>query len=224
MLTEVARGHVSVETRKKLVARLTSERDPDVLGQYVHHQAWQVRWAAIESLGKSGSRDAEGPLLAVLKTNPDVRDYPWANVALGRVGSKAAIPALIDLIHHPVEDVKGTAIAALGVVGDASLTPTYLDALSDRNWVAKWAAMGAIARNADERAVAPVSARVRSILTRQRTRNLGGTTEVMYALEFLDRWSTSSPIAAETIRWVRAKALARLLSDERAWFETKFGA
>jgi HEAT repeat protein len=143
-------GHVPVETRQKLVAGLTAERDPEILGRYVHHPAWQVRWAAIESLGKSGSPQAEGPLLAVLRTNP------------------------------------------------------------------------AIARNADERAVAPVSERVRSILSRERKRDLGGTTEVMYALEFLDRSSSSSPIAAETIRWVRAKALARLLKEERAWFETKF--
>jgi HEAT repeat protein len=211
------------ETRQKLVARLTAERDPEVLGQYVHHRAWQVRWAAIESLGKSGSPEAEGPLLAVLRTNLDVRDYPWANAALGRVGSKAAVPALIALMHHRIEDVKGSAIAALGAIGDASLTPTYLDALSDRNWVAKWAAMGAIARNADERAIAPVSERVRSILSRERKRDLGGTTELMYALEFLERWSSSSMVAAETIRWVRANALARLHKEERAWFDTKFG-
>jgi HEAT repeat protein len=216
-------GHVPVETRQKLVARLTDERDPEVLGQYVHHPAWQVRWAAIASLGKSGSPMAEGPLLAVLQTNPDARDYPFASAALGRVGSMAAVPALTALMHHRIEDVKASAIAALGAIGDASLTPTYLDALSDRNWVAKWAAMGAIARNADERAIAPVSERVRSILSRERKRDLGGTTEVMYALEFLDRWSTSSPIAADTIAWVRSKALARLLKEERAWFETKFG-
>jgi HEAT repeat protein len=214
---------VSVETRQKLVSRLSAERDPNVLGQYVHHPAWQVRWAAIESLGRSGSREAEGPLLAVLQTNPDARDYPFANAALGRVGSKAAIPALTALMHHRIEDVKASAIAALGAIGDASLTPTYLDALSDRNWVAKWAAMGAIAKNADERAIAPVSERVRSILSRQRKQDLGGTTEVMHALDFLDRWSSSSPVAAETIRWVREKAVARLLDEERAWLETKFG-
>jgi len=215
---------VPVETRHQLVARLTAERDPDVLGEYVHHPAWQVRWAAIESLGKSGSPKAEGPLLAVLRTSADARDYPWANAALGRVGSKAAIPALSALIHHQIEDVKGSAIAALGAIGDASLTPTYLDALSDRSWVAKWAAMGAIARNADERAVEPVSQRVRAILSRERKRDLGGTTEVMYALEFLDRWSSSNPVAAETIEWVRTSALGRLLKEERTWFDTKFGA
>jgi HEAT repeat protein len=217
------KGHVPDETRQQLVARLTAERDPKVLGQYVHHPAWQVRWAAIESLGRSGSPEAEGPLLGVLRTNADARDYPFANAALGRVGSKAAIPALTALIHHRIEDVKGSAVAALGAIGDASLTPIYLEALSDRNWVAKWAAMGAIARNADERAVAPVSERVRSILSRERKRNLGGTTEVMYALAYLDRWSSSSPIAAETIGWVREKGLARLFKEERVWFESRFG-
>jgi HEAT repeat protein len=209
---------VAVETRQKLVARLSLERSPEILGQYVHHAAWQVRWAAIESLGKSGSPDAEAPLVAVLRTNPDARDFPFAAAALRKVGSKAAIPALAALIHHPTEDVKASAIGALGVLGDASLTPTYLEALSDRSWVAKWYAMGAIAARADDRAISPVSERVRSILSRDRKTNVGETTELMYALEFLDRWR-SNAIADQVIRWVRTNAISRLDERERAWFE-----
>jgi HEAT repeat protein len=208
---------VAVETRQKLVARLEAERDPETLGHYVHHAAWQVRWAAIASLGKSGSPGAEAPLLEVLRTNPDARDFPFAAAALREVGSKAAIPALTALIHHPMEDVKASAIGALGVLGDASLTPTYLDALSDRSWVAKWYAMGAIAARADDRAIGPVSERVRSILSRDRKTNVGGTTELMYALEFLGRWR-SNAVADEAIRWVRTKAISRLDERERTWF------
>ena len=37
----------------------------------------------------------------------------------------------------------------LCVLGDASLTPVYLDALTDRSWAAKWYAMAAIHDKAD---------------------------------------------------------------------------
>ncbi|MBI2781725.1 MAG: HEAT repeat domain-containing protein [Chloroflexi bacterium] len=211
------------ETRQQLVARLAAERDPDVLREYVHHAAWQVRWTAIESLGKSGSPDAEAALLEVLQLNADVRDLPFANAALRQVGSKAAVPALTALIHHPNEDVKASAIGALGVLGDASVTPTYLDALSNRSWVAKWYAMEAISRGADERAIGPVCERVRSILRRERKVKLAGTTELMYALEYLARWRSSSIVVEETIAWVRQTAIGRLRPEERSWFETTFG-
>ena len=121
----------------KLVQRLRLERDPAVLGRFVDHRAWQVRWEAIESLGKSESPGAEQYLLQVLGTSGDKFDLTNANAALGRVGSRAAIPSLATLIHHPVEDVKVSAIHALGVLGDRTLTPLYLDALSDQSWVTK---------------------------------------------------------------------------------------
>lgn len=124
------------ETRQQLVDRLRIERDPVVLGRYVHHAAWQVRWAAIQALGESGSAGAEAPLLAVLRDN-DPKDFPLANAALGKVLSKAAIPALAALVHHRIDDVKASAMAALGSLGDPSLTPIYLDALTDRSWVAR---------------------------------------------------------------------------------------
>jgi hypothetical protein len=148
---------------------------------------------------------------------------PFANSALGKAGSKAAIPVLGSLIHHRVEDVKSSAISALGVLGDASLTPLYLDALSDRSWLTKWSAMGAIARQADDRAVGPVADRIRAVLGRDRKTNVGGTTEVMYALEYLDRWRATNDAAAQTIEWVRTTGVRRLQPDELGWFEARFG-
>jgi HEAT repeat protein len=212
---------MAAEMRQPLIARLQSERDPEVLGRYVHDRAWQVRWAAIQSLGKSESLDAEAPLLEVLAEN-EPNDLPFANTALGRVGSKAAIAALTGLIHHPIEDVKASAIRALESLGDASLTPTFLDALSDRSWVAKWYAMAAIAAHADERAIDAVNERLRASLRRDRKTSVAGMTEVMYALTYLGRWRPTHPDADEAIRWVREEAIGRLHPNERTWFDATF--
>ena len=93
-------------TRARLVARVERERDPEILGPFVSHRWWQVRWAAIESLGKTESPASERYLLQVLATSDNKYDLGNANAALGQVGSNAAIPALTGFIHHPIEDVK----------------------------------------------------------------------------------------------------------------------
>ena len=208
-------------SRAKLVALIHDERDPEVLGTFMDHGAWQVRQEAIESLGKTGSPAAEPYLLRVLELHRDSHDVTFANSALSRVGSMAAIPALTTLIHHPVDDVKCSAINALGVLGDSSLTPVYLDALSDRSSTAKWYAMGAIHLAGDERAIGPVVARLHVILSHKRIRVVMPWTEVMYALDYLRRWNTDAR-SQGAIDWVRGKRLDRLQDDERTWFDATF--
>lgn len=122
-----------------------------------------------------------------------------------------------------MEDVKVSAIQALGKLGDSTQTPLYLDALSDRSWVAKWSAMGAIHRSGDERAIGPVVERLRTVLSRARRTNVGGWTEPMYALDFLKRWQAVDASARSTIEWVRLSRLGRLQPDEREWFLSTFG-
>lgn len=208
--------------RVKLVAYLRDERDPEVLGRFVFDPAWQVRLEASQSLGKSGSAAAEPHLLRVLEAHRDDVDVTFANSALAQVGSRAAIPALIALIHHPVEDVKCSALHALGVLGDNSLTPVYLDALADRSSASKSYAMAAIHRNGDDRAIGPVVDRLHAILSRDRRRVVAPWTEVMYALDYLRRWEVDAR-ATEAIAWVRSSRLGRLQPDERRWLESSFG-
>lgn len=210
-------------SRTKLVARLSEERDAEVLGAFIGHRAWQVRLEAIKSLGQTGSPDAEPYLLQVLATSTDESDLTFANAALCRVGSRAAIAALTGLIHHPTDDVKCSAINALEVLGDSSLTPVYLDALSDRSWASKMYAMKAIHRNGDERAIGPVIDRLHAILSRDRGRVVRPWSEVMYALDYLRRWEPADPRSRSAIEWVRSNRLDRLQIEERTWFESTFG-
>jgi hypothetical protein len=210
------------ETRARLAKRLREERDPEVLGAFISHPAWQVRWEAIESLGRIQSPAAERYLLEVLAVSHDRYDLTNANAALARVGSKAAIPALSAFIHHSVEDVKSSAIGALGILGDSSFTPLYLDALSDPSWASKTPAAAAIHRHGDERAIGPVIARLHAVLSRERRRQIGGWSEVMYALDFLRRWQAADLSARKTIEWVRSNRMHRLQTHEREWFESIF--
>jgi aromatic ring-cleaving dioxygenase len=83
--------------------------------------------------------------------------------------------------------------------------------------------MGAIQRNADERAIGPVVDRLRTILSRERRTNVGGWTEPMYALDFLRRWQAVDASAGNTIEWVRLNRLDRLQPEEREWFVATFG-
>ena len=210
--------------RDKRLEALNAERDPDVLGRFALQSRGGEQIEAIEALGNSGSADAAPYLIALFST--DTRDrfrQTVVNAALGRVGSPAAIPHLVRFIHSPIEDVKASAIAALSALGDADLTPVFLDALTDRSWVAKWYAMQAIAEHADERAIEAVVERVKVILSRKPKTNIGSDSELVYALRFLTRWSAVSVAAQAAIAWAATRR-DFMRDQELVWFEATIGA
>src|SRR5262249_12222153 len=209
-------------TRLTLIHRLRAERDPKILPNYTDPSSCQVRAATISSLAESKPADAEAALLDILRAARHRADLPFVNAALGKVGSRAAIPVLATFIHDRVEDIKASAIAALEQLGDASTTPIYLDALSDRSWVAKSYAMSAIARRADDRAIGPVHKRVRASLARPRHGNGAGDSELIYALRCLARWQSTHADAADGLAWARAHQ-RHMTSWERSWFSSTFG-
>jgi hypothetical protein len=125
---------------------------------------------------------------------------------------------LARFIHHPKEDVKASAINALQEVGDPSLTPLYLDALGDRSWVGKDYAMKAIHAHGDVRAIEPVMARIRAILSRDRKTKMGGWSELMYAVGYLKRWEATDGRISRFLQQVRHERWARLSEQERDWW------
>ena len=206
-------------TRTERLRRIWENRDPAALGAIARRGTGVERMEAIKALGGTASPDAEPYLLEVVAAGSDRFCVPLANAALATLGSRAAIPLLARLIHDPVENVKTSAIAALMKLGDPSLTPLLVDALSDRSWVAKWYAMAAIDQHGDERAIDPVCRRIRQIATRSRATKIGGWTELMYALDFLQRWRVESKVAAATLAWAAARA-DRFSDVERHWFRS----
>jgi HEAT repeat protein len=197
--------------------RLGVVPDCTVLLPLVRHKWWQVRWDAIGALAKCRSDPrAETALLDVLAHTDDDYDRINANAALSECGTTRAIPALAAQVHHAKDDVKCSAINALGEVGDASVLPILLDALADRSAAAKWHAMLAIDRHGDERAIEPVCDRMRVILARRRQRLQGPRSELLAALQFLARYP-ADPRSRATLGWVAGKRLAYLTEDEAQW-------
>jgi hypothetical protein len=207
--------------RASRLDRISAERNPHVLGRFVLASRGVEQMEAIEAIRQLGRPEAEPYLIEMIQGPPDRFAFPGANAALASVGSAAAIPHLTRLIHSPIEDVKQSAINALASVGDASLTPLFLDALADRSWGAKWYAMKAIHDRADERAIGPVVERVKVILTRKPKTNIGGWSELMYAVDFLRLWSDRSEVARSTLKW--ADGRREFMRDpERAWYDRTF--
>ena len=198
--------------------RLPEVPDSTVLLPLTRHRWWQVRHEAISALGRCRADPlAQKALLGVLADPADDGDRIYANAALSECGTARAIPALAAQIHHPKDDVKCSAINALKEVGDPSILPLFLDALTDRSPIAKWYAMTAIAQHGNEKAIGPVCERVRVILARRRKHLQLPQSELLQAVQFLARhhddpraqttlaWVVSRPdyLAADEIRWVK---------------------
>jgi len=62
---------------------------------------------------------------------PAVRER--ATIALGRIGDRAAVPALIKAMKDPENGVRREAAKALGFIKDSQATPTLQEALSDND-------------------------------------------------------------------------------------------
>lgn len=121
---------------------------PSLLNTLANEKSTGVRGAAIVSLGIIKDAAAVTPLIQVLTRrvtdagfaglvlrrkgldNPFVRRA--AAQALGQIGSREAVPALIETLNDPRagDDVRREAARALGVIGDASAAPALRNVLA----------------------------------------------------------------------------------------------
>ena len=116
----------AVETAMASIAGITRANAPDDV------RFWQLWWEAQE-LAEAG--DVEG-LLAMMEAGD-----PWASRhaadALGTLGDAAgeAIPALMESLNHPNEDVRKAAVEALGQIGlgDEDALRALVNKLDDRD-------------------------------------------------------------------------------------------
>lgn len=78
--------------------------------------------------------------------------------------------------------------------------------------------MNAICRHGNEQAIAPVCARVRVILGRQRKWQQGGQSELISALAFLTRYPHDDQVQS-TLIWVTKNRRAYLTRAETEWMQ-----
>jgi HEAT repeat protein len=115
-------------------AVLVLGRRPDppiaVLARLTAHPNDNVAVAAIEALGRTGSRAAVEPLVAAVRTGSFFRRFPAIDV-LGRTGDPRAVPPLAALVSEPPYERE--AIRALGRTGERSAVAPLTSVLATRS-------------------------------------------------------------------------------------------
>lgn len=144
-----------------------------------------VRENAAWALGKIGHSSAVEPLLSACKNRSwgvplpvnyvtdiqgqyheeriaavrDRRSHLRSNAAeaLVMIG-KPAVPHLISALQHENDNIRCTATAALGEIGDNRAVEPLLECLRDPDWLLRWYAAISLGKIADDRAVLPLVA------------------------------------------------------------------
>lgn len=120
----------------------------------------------IESLGQLFSSKAVPRLQEALK-DPDVAVAEAAAIALGNIGEKRSVAALIDALKTGRPELKMEAARGLGKVGalhgDTSIVPPLLDALDTDNIALKTEVVWALGKVPDRRSYQPLLALQRSL-------------------------------------------------------------
>jgi HEAT repeat protein len=111
-----------------------------VLARLTGHPNDNVAVAAIEALGRTGSRAAVAPLVAAVRTGSFFRRFPAIDV-LGRTGDPRAVAPLAALVSEPPYELE--AIRALGRTGDPRAAAPLVAVVTGRS--ASYARLAALA-------------------------------------------------------------------------------
>lgn len=241
ILGHIGRNTGDIRAAKALLSQLAVETDKYILDSlftalgrqrilpscsdiipFTRDSRWLVRQTAISALGSCPLPEAEETLIAILNFSSDHLDLTYASAALGKIGTKRAIPALMRMLDASTEDVKTSSLAALTQIGDVSILPFLLKALANSNGHVKMYAMNGILRHGDERAIDPVIERVKQIVSRERKQEIIPS-ELVEALEFLLRYASTDKRITELVHTIYTKKLDRLFPEERKWLEAHRG-
>jgi hypothetical protein len=98
----------------------------------------------------------EDAILGAITARRSKHDVYWGVLALRDFGTTRSIPALKELLHYPMQDVKDCSLLTIAHIAGASETPFYLEALEHKG-SRKAYPMWAIQVAADQRAVPVVN-------------------------------------------------------------------
>jgi HEAT repeat protein len=152
------------------------------LVEALQHKDWLVRLHAVESLGKTKSKQAVEPLLSVLFNDRDSAVREDVVRALGEIGDPEAVDYLFTAMREP--GLRTPAVEALGRIGDRRAFPVLMDILTGAGhpevartvagcgdqWTEEVITRGAAARSlgliGDERAIPSLVAALEPTFTR----------------------------------------------------------
>jgi HEAT repeat protein len=95
------------------------------------HQDWLVRLHAVESLGKTKSEKAVGPLLSALFNDGDSAVREDVVRALGDLGHPQAVEFLLTAMKEP--GLRTLSVEALGRIGDRRAVPVLIEVVTGAN-------------------------------------------------------------------------------------------
>lgn len=148
------------ESSIALAQNLTEEETTSALAQ-LRRGTPEERAAAADLLGRRGyrRREAIAPVLReLIRNDTDWRVRASAGRALGRLGTRDAVPDLVRALRDPVVDVRVVAAAAIWRLPDPAAVPALLELLADEDASARQWAVLALGVIRDVRAVPPLLA------------------------------------------------------------------
>ncbi|MCH6266575.1 HEAT repeat domain-containing protein [Neobacillus citreus] len=178
---------------------------------------YEIRNDAIEALGEYKTEEAENALIEFIVTSKDPFDIVTANVSLGKCGTQGCIPYLIKLLLHPNQDVRCSAIHSLGILGNSTLTPVFINALNHRCPVTKAYAVSAIKKHGDETAILPISDYIKKYVSKKR-KIQADPSPLIEALKFLINFVNSNEEVKKTFSYVIKKE-NNVFRNEKHWIQ-----
>jgi len=129
--------------QKPDIGALQQSRDIPALIRLLNHGNFDTRWRAARALGMMGN-DATVPLLLAIQ-NPDINIRLGAIEALASIRDPAAIKRLqVILASDEINELRWAAALALGEIGDQTVAPALMSALSDDDRYVRYGAAKAL--------------------------------------------------------------------------------
>lgn len=110
-----------------------------------------LRNSIVEVLEKMGREGASLLLQHLDAEQPDVRKF-LVDI-LGNLAEPSTVPALIEMLNDPMDNIRAAAAESLAAIGDVSATQALLDAVEDADEWVVFSILGALARLGDQRAL-----------------------------------------------------------------------
>lgn len=118
---------------KTVVSQNRNEAVTDFLVELTKHPNDSVRHHAVGALGEMQAASKVDYLITILNNYEDYDFSSCAATALGKIGDRAAVPALIETLrrHNIDPEIIWTSAHALGFIGDSAAIDPLFDTLLD---------------------------------------------------------------------------------------------